>query len=166
MSTKSIQLEFAPNLKCFGCGPANDRGLRIASFPRKTDEEGLEAQFFAEAYMEAFPGVVSGGIVGTLLDCHANWTAAWHLMRRLKLAAPPCTVTAKFSVELLAPTPNLASNLAPSPEPLLIVSQVLNSSDRKVEVAAELGPQGKAPTAKLNGVFVLVKEGHPAFHRW
>ena len=30
---------------------------------------------------EAFAGVVNGGILGTLLDCHANWTAAWHLMR-------------------------------------------------------------------------------------
>jgi hypothetical protein len=30
---------------------------------------------------EAFPGVLNGGIIGTLLDCHCNWTAAYHLMR-------------------------------------------------------------------------------------
>ena len=29
---KSVQETYAPNNRCFGCGPANDKGLRIRSF--------------------------------------------------------------------------------------------------------------------------------------
>jgi hypothetical protein len=46
---------------------------------------------------EAFPSVLSGGIIGALLDCHSNWTAAWTLMRRSGADAPPATVTASFA---------------------------------------------------------------------
>ena len=29
---KSLQETYAPNNRCFGCGPANEKGLRIRSF--------------------------------------------------------------------------------------------------------------------------------------
>jgi hypothetical protein len=29
---KSIQETYAPNLACFGCGPANPKGLHVRSF--------------------------------------------------------------------------------------------------------------------------------------
>ena len=44
-------------------------------------------------------------IIGTLLDCHCNWTAAWHLMKRAREDRPPCTVTADYAIKLLRPTP-------------------------------------------------------------
>ena len=62
MSEKSIQETYAPNLACFGCGPANEKGLHIRSFP-KGDE--VVADFQPETYQEAFPGMLSGGIIGT-----------------------------------------------------------------------------------------------------
>jgi len=34
----------------------------------------------AEKYHEAYEGVLSGGIIGTLMDCHSNWTAAYYLI--------------------------------------------------------------------------------------
>ncbi|MFO0661227.1 MAG: hypothetical protein U0165_15550 [Polyangiaceae bacterium] len=45
------------------------------------------------------------GIIGALLDCHSNWTAAYTLMKERGLEAPPCTVTAEFSVKLKRPAP-------------------------------------------------------------
>ena len=33
-----------------------------------------------EEHHQAFPGMINGGIIGTLLDCHGNWTAAIALM--------------------------------------------------------------------------------------
>ena len=33
---------------------------------------GLELKFMPEPHHQAFPGMVNGGIIGTLLDCH-NW---------------------------------------------------------------------------------------------
>ena len=101
--SRSLQDQFAPHLICFGCGPANDLGLQIKSF---VVGEKLVARFTPQSHHQAFPGVVNGGIIGALLDCHMNWTAAYHLMQRLNLETPPCCVTAQFEVSFEAPTPN------------------------------------------------------------
>lgn len=155
MADPSLQERYAPNNACFGCGPANAKGLRIRSFP---DGDRVVARWTPEKHHEAFPGMLNGGIVGTLLDCHSNWTAAWHLMQRTGAATPPCTVTAEFHVKLLAPTP--------SGGPLEVRARVVESSDRKAVIEADLGPVGGEATATCRGVFVAVREGHPAYHRW
>ncbi len=76
---KSLQETYAPASACFGCGPANAEGLRIRSFA-----EGGEyvAEWQPRKHHEAFPGMLNGGIVGALLDCHSNWAAIHHLMQR------------------------------------------------------------------------------------
>ena len=76
-SELSVQEEFAPNSICFGCGPANAKGLKIRSF---RTENGLYMEFNPEEHHQAFPGMVNGGILGALLDCHGNWTAAIAIM--------------------------------------------------------------------------------------
>src|SRR4051812_13780392 len=101
-TTESLQDRYAPNNRCFGCGPANEKGLRIKS---RVEGEELVADFTPEAHHEAFTGVLNGGIIGALLDCHSNWAAAYHLMKESGAEAPPCTVTADFHVKLRRPTP-------------------------------------------------------------
>ena len=110
-----------------------------------------------EKHHEAFTGMLSGGIIGTLLDCHSNWTAAYHLMKRAGADHPPCTVTADYHVKLLRPTP--------TDEPVRLVARVIESTDDKAIVEAELIAKGKV-TATCRGTFVAVKPGHPAYHRW
>ncbi len=151
---QSLQERYAPDNRCFGCGPANDKGLRIRSF-----EEGDEvvADFRPEPHHLAFEGVVNGGICGTLLDCHSNWTAAHHLMRKSGRDELPCTVTAEFAVKLRRPTPLDAT--------LRLRARVVESSDDRAVVEASIEAQGQV-TATCRGVFVAVKEGHPAYHRW
>src|SRR5690242_13792272 len=99
---RSLQETYAPGNACFGCGPSNPRGLRIRSFP---EGDQVVATWQGESHHEAWPGTLNGGIVGALLDCHGNWTAAWHLMNRLGASTPPFTVTAEYAVKLLRPTP-------------------------------------------------------------
>ena len=99
---KSIQETYAPNNACFGCGPANEKGLHIRSFPEGNE---VVATFDPETWQEAFPGMLSGGIIGTLLDCHCNWAAAYHLMKQAGAEHPPCTVTADYAIKLMRPTP-------------------------------------------------------------
>ena len=71
----SLQDTYAPNNACFGCGPANRQGAaQIKSFVAGR-RGGLQPGSPRPCY-EAFPGVLNGGIVGALLDCHLNWTAA------------------------------------------------------------------------------------------
>jgi acyl-coenzyme A thioesterase PaaI-like protein len=151
---ESVQDRHAPKNHCFGCGPVNDKGLRLKSY-----EEGdtLVARFRAEPHHEAFPGVVNGGIIGALLDCHGNWAAAMHLMRGLEHDRPPCTVTAEFAVKLLRPTP--------TSEEMRLVARVLESAGPRAVVDVTMEAGGKV-TATCRGVFVAVGEGHPAFHRW
>jgi uncharacterized protein (TIGR00369 family) len=142
-------------MTCFGCGPANEQGLRLRSFARGDDEAVCEWQ--PQKHHEAFPGMLNGGIIGALIDCHANWTAAWHLMRRAGLDAPPTTVTAEYSVKFLRPTPADA--------PVRLTARVVEAKEDRAVVEVELAAGGKV-CATGRGTFVAVKPGHPAYHRW
>ncbi len=62
---KSLQETFAPNGICFGCGVANEKGLRIRSFENEAGE--YVAEWKAEEHHQAFPGMLTGGIIGSLL---------------------------------------------------------------------------------------------------
>jgi acyl-coenzyme A thioesterase PaaI-like protein len=156
MNDKSIQETYAPNLACFGCGPKNAKGLRIRSFPSETSDE-VVAEWQAEKHHESFEGMLSGGIIGTLLDCHCNWTGAWHLMNKANLDKPPCTVTAEYSIKLKRPTP--------TDLPIKLIARVVDSQEDRAVVEAELIAHNQV-TATCHGIFVAVKPGHPAYHRW
>lgn len=154
MGTQSLQDHYAPHNRCFGCGPANSKGLRIKSV---VSGDEVVAEWTPEPHHEAFPGMLNGGICGTLLDCHSNWTAAWHLMQKNGAQTPPCTVTAEFHVKLRKPTP--------SDRPVTVRARVAKSGADRATIEATLESNGTV-TATCRGVFVAVKEGHPAFHRW
>jgi acyl-coenzyme A thioesterase PaaI-like protein len=154
MAEQSLQERYAPNNACFGCGPANPEGLHIRSFP-KTD--GVVAKWLPQKKYEAFPGVLNGGIIGALLDCHCNWTAAYHLMKQAGEDHAPCTVTAEYAIKLLRPTPTTA--------PVHLAAKVVESTSDRATVEGTLTAGGKV-CATCRGVFVAVREGHPAFHRW
>jgi acyl-coenzyme A thioesterase PaaI-like protein len=159
MTEQSLQDRYAPTNACFGCGPANARGLRLKSFPT-TGADGtavVVCDWTPEKHHEAFDGMLNGGICGALLDCHSNWTAAWHLMRAADSDSPPCTVTAEFHVKLRRPTP--------TDGPVHLEARVVEAGADRAVVEATLSARGQV-TCTCRGVFVAVKEGHPAFHRW
>ena len=153
-STKSLQETYAPGNECFGCGPANPRGLHIRSF-----KEGNEfvAEWVPSKEYEAFSGMLSGGIIGTLLDCHCNWAATIHLMEKSGADHPPCTVTADYAIKLLRPTP--------TDLPIKLVARVVESKEDRAVVEGELIAHNKL-CATCHGTFVAVRAGHPAYHRW
>lgn len=151
---KSLQDQFAPNLVCFGCGPANEKGLQIKSFVK---DDRVVASFDTAPHHQAYQGMINGGIIGALLDCHMNWTACWHLMEKAKADIPPCTVTAEYKVAFQAPTP--------SDQQLHLEAWVVDSSNRKAIIEATIGTEEQV-TARGYGTFVAVKPGHPAYHRW
>lgn len=154
MNTPCLQEQYSPSSSCFGCGPANAKGLRIRSFVRG---EEVVATWQPEPHHEAFPGVLNGGIIGSLLDCHCNWTAAWHLMQQGHLGKPPCTVTADYAIKLLRPTPTNG--------PVELVARVVESAPDRAIIEGTLTAAGK-PRATCRGTFVAVTPGHPAYHRW
>ncbi len=153
-SELSLQERFAPHTICFGCGPANEKGLHVRSFEAG---EACVADWTPAPHHEAFPGILNGGIIGTLMDCHSNWTAANHLMRASAADHPPTTVTADFHVRLLKPTP--------SGSPVRLRAIVGEASDDRATIDTTLSSDGIV-TATCRGTFVAVKPGHPAFERW
>jgi acyl-coenzyme A thioesterase PaaI-like protein len=151
---ESLQDRYASENRCFGCGPANPLGLRIKSHPQGDE---VVCEWTPEKHHEAFDGFLNGGIIGVLFDCHCNWTAIHHLMTAGGLDHAPCMVTAEFHVFLKRPTPSRV--------PLLLRARVVESSADRATVEGTLEAAGKI-TATGRGLFVAVREGHPAYHRW
>ncbi len=152
--TQSLQDRYAPANACFGCGPSNPQGLQLKSL---LDGELVVAEWMPAKHHEAFENVLCGGIIGTLLDCHSNWTAAYQLMQSQGLDSPPCTVTAEYAIKLKRPTPTDGL--------VQLRARVVSVEGDRAEIEATLEAGGKL-TATCTGLFVAVREGHPAYHRW
>ena len=153
----SFQERYAPDGRCFGCGPANPDGLRIRSFPSPTDPDEVVADWTPSPQHEAFDGVLNGGIIGSLLDCHSNWTATTFLMRRRGADRPPTTVTLDYAVRMRRPTPSTG--------PVHLAARVVESGEDRATVESTLSAGGEV-TATCRGTFVAVKPSHPAYDRW
>jgi acyl-coenzyme A thioesterase PaaI-like protein len=150
---KSLQERYAPHGVCFGCGPANKRGLRIRSV---VEGESVVARWTPKPYHHAFGEFLSGGIISTVLDCHSNWTGAYSLMVKSEAEAPPPTVTASIYVEFLKPT---------AIGQLLLEARATEVAERRAVVESTLRAAGVV-TARLRGTFVAVRADHPAARRW
>ncbi len=153
----SLQERYAAESVCYGCGPANKRGLHIRSFPADDSSDEVVAEWQPLTHHHAFDNVLNGGVIGTLLDCHCNWTAAYHLMGRRGADKPPTTVTADYHIRLLKPTPTTG--------PVRLRARVVDSTDDRATVEGTLEADGVV-TATCRATFVAVKPGHPAYDRW
>ncbi len=150
----SLQDKYAPHGVCFGCGPKNKHGLRLKSVPLG---DSVIADWKPKPHHVAFGKFGSGGIISVLMDCHGNWAAAYTLMKSKNLLSPPGTVTSEYTVKFLRPSPiDRKWHLSAWPARV--------QGDR-VNVSGELKVDGVV-TATMTGLFVAVKESHPAFYRW
>ncbi len=91
---------------CYGCGRLNEHGLQIKSY---WDGEESVCTFQPRPYHTAIPGFVYGGLIASLIDCHATGTAAAAAYRnesRAMDSQPPFRfLTASLQVDYLKPTP-------------------------------------------------------------
>lgn len=154
MPETSLQDRYAPESVCFGCGPANDQGLRIKS---RVEGDEVVCDWKPETHHHAFDGILNGGITGAILDCHSNWTAVHAMMVRDGTETPPPTVTAEFTLKMLRPTPMGAT--------LHLRARVVELRGERATVEATLEAEGRL-RATFRGTFIAVKEGHPAYARW
>ena len=152
-ASEALQERYAPESICFGCGHANPEGLRLRSFPSGDRGYEVVAEWTPGPHHRSFPGILNGGIIGTLLDCQCNWCAAHYFMRTRGADHPPVTVTAEYTVRLMKPTPSDA--------PVQLRARIAEAGERKVRVEAELLSGGER-TATCTGTFVAIAEGHPA----
>lgn len=108
MSDQTAIQEFYPPefSHCYGCGRLNAHGLHIKSY--WNGEEGV-AVFTPQSHHIAVPGFVYGGLIASLVDCHAMATAAaaCYQAENRPLGSEPDFrfVTAALKIDFLAPTP-------------------------------------------------------------
>lgn len=136
MGEKAFQDYYPDDLsRCYGCGRLNPEGLQIKSV---WDGEESLCRFRPRPYHTAIPGYVYGGLLASLIDCHATGTAAAAKYRaegRAMDTLPPLRfVTASLHVDYLAPAPIDAE--------LDLRGRVREVKGRKVTVAVELTAKG------------------------
>jgi acyl-coenzyme A thioesterase PaaI-like protein len=121
---------------CYGCGRLNEHGLQIKSY---ADGDETVCHFVPRPYHMAIPGYVYGGLIASLIDCHATGTAAiaaYGAEGREPGTEPPIRfVTASLKVDYHRPTP-----LGPVLE---LRGRAREVRGRKVWLDIELGAEGQ-----------------------
>lgn len=79
MGNPSFQDEIPDNL-CWGCGPGNQHGLQLRSF--WDGNESVCDWTPQPHHMAGPPGILNGGIIATVIDCHTVCTAIADAYRR------------------------------------------------------------------------------------
>jgi acyl-coenzyme A thioesterase PaaI-like protein len=133
---------------CYGCGHLNEHGHRFRTVA--VGDETL-TEFTPEPWMTALPGLVYGGLIASLLDCHSTGSAAVFALARegdaIGAGEAPRFVTRHLAVDYLAPTPM---------GPLRAVGRLVEATDRKVIVESTLEADG-AVTAKARAVLIRLE---------
>ena len=107
MINKDLFQDHMPGNICFGCGQSNHQGLKIKSY-----WENEEAVCFwqSEDKYQGWKGLMNGGIIATLVDCHCMCTAmaaAYKAEDRTLNSSPEYRyATGTITVKYLKPTSN------------------------------------------------------------
>ena len=138
MTTPAIQDHYPEDFAhCYGCGRLNDRGLHVRT---TWDGDETVARFTPRPEHVSLPGYVYGGLIASLIDCHAMGTASAAAERAagraIGEAQAPRFVTASLKVEYLKPTP-----LGPELE---LRGRIASRNDRKAVVEVVLAADGVA----------------------
>ena len=128
-----------PTNTCFGCGGANDRGMKL-TFEQDDATERIRGAFKLGAEYQGGPGFIHGGIIATVLD-----EAMGKLCRFRSVRA----VTAELIVEYLKPVSVDA--------PLLIEAYEVEKTGRNLHFVGEIRNQAGDLLARGRGRFVVIE---------
>ena len=137
---------------CWGCGPKNDAGLHLKSYPAG---EACICTFTPEGeYTGGVPQNLFGGMIAMLFDCHGTASAAYFKHRDKGLELTKDTVigrfiTAHLEIDFKKPVP--------MESPVTIRAAAEEIGERKVVVAMEMEAAGEL-RAKAKMVAVAVKD--------
>ena len=133
---------------CFGCGRLNKEGLQIKS--HWDGEESVCHYAPMPFYTGGFPGYVYGGLIASLMDCHAAATASAAKLRADGLTLDGRSisrfVSASLKVDFLKPTPTGTV--------LELRGRVKDIQGRKVTVSVTLSAEGEI---RAKGEVLLVQ---------
>ena len=129
---KSFQDYYPDNFAvCYGCGRLNDHGLHIKSYWK---DDIAVCHFQPKPYHTAVQGYTYGGLLASLIDCHATGTAAAAMYRhenRPQDSEPAIRfVTGNLNVRYVSPTP--------IDQEIKLRAQAIEIRGRKVTVKVEI----------------------------
>ena len=132
MNQKAFQDMWPEELSyCFGCGRNNEHGFQIKSY-----WEGEEAvcTWKPEKYYMAGKGVLCGGVIATLIDCHCLNTAgaAVHKAEGREIGTKPFIpyATGTLQVRFIRPIP--------LHRPVVLRARVKEMKDKKIIVTCSV----------------------------
>ncbi len=95
---------------CWGCGPKNELGLALKTFP-SDDKKTCICEFTPDSqYSGGVPSNLFGGMIAMIFDCHGTASAAWFNHKNKGLPLTKDTVigryiTARLEVDFKKPVP-------------------------------------------------------------
>ncbi|HUV57714.1 MAG TPA: PaaI family thioesterase [Acidimicrobiales bacterium] len=132
---------------CYGCGSLNEHGYRIMTY---WDGDDSLTRFTPQPFHTAVPGIVYGGLLASLIDCHSTGTAAAAMYRAegREMDTTPSFrfVTGSLQVNYLKPT-------ALGPE-LQVRGRVQEIRGRRVTIESTIVVEG---VETVRGVVVAVQ---------
>jgi uncharacterized protein (TIGR00369 family) len=123
--------------RCFGCGQANESGLRL-DFLLADDGSVVSFPVVAGAF-EGHPGYLHGGVIATLLD---------EAMSKAVRARGSSSMTRKMEVDYLRPVP--------SEKPLRLEGRIVRNEPRKHWAEAKVLDEKGRVLAEAKGLFIEV----------
>ena len=123
--------------RCFGCGPANQTGLRL-DFLLADDGSVVSFPVVSTAF-EGHPGYLHGGIIATLLD---------EAMSKAVRALGRSSMTRKIEVDYLRPVPSEVQ--------LRLEGRIVRSEPRKHWAEARILDEKAKVLAEAKGLFIEV----------
>lgn len=120
---------------CFGCGTLNAQGLQIKS---RWESDELVCRWRPPEHHIGHKGIVYGGSMASVVDCHCVWTAMATYCRdgALGIEAAPPFVTGSLTVKYLKP--------ARVTMPLELRARVTHAADRRFTVHCRVLQDGIA----------------------
>ena len=124
---------------CWGCGPKNEAGLHIKSYPTEDGKKVRTRVKPGKAFTGGVPNNLFGGMIAMIFDCHGTASAAFfkHYAKGLDLTENTVIerfITAHLEVDFKKPTPmdeevEVEASLEELGERKAVVNMVLTCKD-------------------------------------
>jgi acyl-coenzyme A thioesterase PaaI-like protein len=139
MDVPKLSLEkVETNAMCFGCGKANQHGLKMKFY--QEDAEAVKSEFIPDENHQGWPGYVHGGILMTAMDEGIGWAAHFKNIY---------TVTAKIEVRL--------KSMARIGEPLIVNARITKQTKRTLEVEAKIKRKDDSIVAEASSIQFIMQ---------
>ena len=151
----SIQETYGERFQhCWGCGPKNDMGLHLKSYPSEDGKSVTVKIIPDKMYTGGVPQNLFGGMIAMIFDCHGTASAAFFSHKNKGLDLDENTVierfiTARLEVDFKKPTP--------MNEEIIVSSKLIELGERKAIIEMEMTAKGEV-RAKAKMIAVKVKD--------